>query len=239
MKQIVIFSIILMSISGSLLAQKSILYSYHIDYFHSNDSLGYRIFGNVVDPIEIPSSSRLDIGLSGIKTINSYFRSDTIFVDLIWNNCGDINSTMLLGFFDFDTSSSVNMVLPDRPLITRLMLANEDCDTAAGKPHLNGVVDTIIYGTANTHFAANEAGNNAKAKVYPNPNYGLLNIEGVQSISLIRLLQLDGKEVFKQVERDLNVNTRSIDISSVPTGIYILELVQVNGLITHSLITKQ
>jgi len=53
--------------------------------------------------------------------------------------------------------------------------------------------------------------------VYPNPSTGILHVDSQEDIHGIILYDLRGKEVYR-----IGRETTSIDISSLPSGIYVL-----------------
>jgi len=72
-----------------------------------------------------------------------------------------------------------------------------------------------------------ESASNTSFKVFPNPATSILFIEGIRTVSEVKILNMLGKSVFKQ---NPNADKVSIDISAIPRGIYILSIKYENGL---------
>jgi hypothetical protein len=68
-------------------------------------------------------------------------------------------------------------------------------------------------------------------KVYPNPTLGKVNIDGLE-ISEIKLFDINGRLI------NVYQSTSSIDISSLPKGIYTLELMANTNLVTAKIIKE-
>lgn len=59
------------------------------------------------------------------------------------------------------------------------------------------------------------------SRIYPNPAVDFLTIELKKEIDLLRILSVDGQEVYAQTQPQLN---NQIDISSFRTGLYLIQM---------------
>ena len=100
-------------------------------------------------------------------------------------------------------------------------------------------VDGIVGSLDNPvvlHFGPMDVEENASAnvKIYPNPSEGIFNIEG-KGIRKVSVIDAYGQVVlFKEVANDI----MQIDLNGKATGIYMLQVVTDNGIMTRQLIKK-
>lgn len=81
-----------------------------------------------------------------------------------------------------------------------------------------------------------ENGFGGNINIYPNPSKGNINIDlGQNKAVTIKLVSVEGKEVF---EENLNDNFITLDISSYPQGIYILQISDGENESFHRIIKK-
>jgi len=73
-----------------------------------------------------------------------------------------------------------------------------------------------------------------KPLVYPNPSAGQLNIENIEQETLIQIYNLNQQLIVEQI-----FNSQSIDISLLPSGLYVLKLSTKSGQAYSQLITKE
>lgn len=60
--------------------------------------------------------------------------------------------------------------------------------------------------------------------IYPNPTVGMLNIVCDENLDQLVVISLDGKVIFQ--ENNLQAGTSSIDLSDLPSGTYLIQLVR-------------
>lgn len=91
--------------------------------------------------------------------------------------------------------------------------------------HLNSVI-------CNTHGIPDQAGATDEFRIYPNPVSSRINIEAadISNEYIVRLFNLAGLLIMKEA-----VNARNIDVSGIPSGVYILDISH-NGKSSHCLI---
>ncbi|MGB0403275.1 MAG: T9SS type A sorting domain-containing protein [Salibacteraceae bacterium] len=68
--------------------------------------------------------------------------------------------------------------------------------------------------------------NNDKVSVYPNPASNVLNIENLAGYSQISLVNSIGEVVLSE---KINYSSNQFDVSNLPSGIYVLQLITENG----------
>ncbi|TDU40015.1 putative secreted protein (Por secretion system target) [Gelidibacter sediminis] len=78
--------------------------------------------------------------------------------------------------------------------------------------------------------------------VYPNPTYGDVNIKisGLTNLSSIHLYDLSGKALYNETINDGEIQsyTKTLDLSQYTSGIYLLQLVDDNRVVTKKIILK-
>ncbi|MBE9481448.1 MAG: S8 family serine peptidase [Bacteroidetes bacterium] len=103
----------------------------------------------------------------------------------------------------------------------------------------NVFVDNIMI--SNTTNISEKNTGSVNLKLYPNPSEDILNIiiSGVDDIFNLSIINMQGQEVY--TEKSVNFsNTKniSIDISNLPTGIYVLSLTSDKNKVNEKLIIK-
>jgi hypothetical protein len=73
-----------------------------------------------------------------------------------------------------------------------------------------------------------------EVSVFPNPTTGLVYVNGIQTSASVKVINLVGKEV---INTEINANG-TIDMSSVPAGIYMLVIENANGAISTKKVIK-
>jgi hypothetical protein len=106
-----------------------------------------------------------------------------------------------------------------------------NADIAIGDVDGNGTKDIIIVGYSTTRIAemytnsgailnVEKAVTSENLNIYPNPTNGLLNMNSRNNnVKKAQLFDITGRMV-----KDINVNSSTIDITSFPSGIYMLKL---------------
>ena len=77
--------------------------------------------------------------------------------------------------------------------------------------------------------------NSALLRLYPNPTIGRLSVKGVNFPYAVRVFDLTGRVVWKSY----NVNNNEIDLSTLLTGIYLVEITGISGIRSVSRIIKR
>ncbi|MEI7979192.1 MAG: T9SS type A sorting domain-containing protein, partial [Bacteroidota bacterium] len=67
--------------------------------------------------------------------------------------------------------------------------------------------------------------------IYPNPSVGSINIDYNERFSTINIINLQGKTV-------LQSNQKSIDISGLENGIYIVQIATENGVLNSKFVKQ-
>jgi PKD repeat protein len=162
-----------------------------------------------------------DLALTGEIIVNNQYNT-TVELGLNASNATDV----LWDFGDGNTSTEFNPIhIYDiiGPYTITCTLSN-DCGSIITEYQ----IDLNASGTENLI-----AGN----KVYPNPASDLIFIDNENGeISTIKLLGSQGAVVLQQ---SLTTGTNKIRVNHLPTGIFILEMVDHDGSLTHKLITLQ
>jgi len=98
------------------------------------------------------------------------------------------------------------------------------------------LTDSIIGWTSNCAEAITKStcdqpatiGENELAvSVYPNPSNGLVTVNSTETISQVQVIDLGGRIILMDENKDFNSTT--IDLTSVPAGVYILKIQFING----------
>lgn len=80
-------------------------------------------------------------------------------------------------------------------------------------------------------------------KVYPNPSNGILTLEILDQrfqLSRVRIFDVDGRELMqKNISRNGTANVFELDLSSYKKGVYILQLISPNKVITRRVMVKE
>lgn len=73
-------------------------------------------------------------------------------------------------------------------------------------------------------------------RMYPNPSSGLVNFEGIKGVKQIQLLNVTGNVLrSKNIE---NTNTAFIDVTNIPSGVYLVAMQTDEGKFFNKLIVK-
>jgi hypothetical protein len=111
--------------------------------------------------------------------------------------------------------------------VVTLTIANNNICTSV-------YADSVIVGPAGVDEVA---GNNSSVKILPNPNNGSFSIlfdNAVNGAVTVKLMALDGREVYDQQFTATNDNELTIKTSDLPAGLYIASIyVDGSGVITQ------
>lgn len=100
--------------------------------------------------------------------------------------------------------------------------------------NLGSVYVDNIYLHDNTVLSSDNF-NLAKVKLYPNPTSNVLNVESIGNIQNIAIYNVLGQEV---INRQINQNTVSLDVSDLNAGIYIIKTM-VDGNVSSTKFIKE
>lgn len=78
--------------------------------------------------------------------------------------------------------------------------------------------NSTMVGDVQTTFLAVNEFNQSNITIYPNPATEFINITGLENIKSVKIISSDGKLV------STSLNTKSINISKIPLGIYFVEI---------------
>jgi len=70
-------------------------------------------------------------------------------------------------------------------------------------------------------------------KIYPNPNDGILNISGLSGSANLQILSIQGRQIQNQA-----IDSKRVDLSDLPKGIYILRIDTGEKILTKKLIMR-
>ena len=144
---------------------------------------------------------------------------------------GDDHGFMEQGeFWEYDSETDEWTQLPSHPGISRWAPGSFVIDGAvyflAGQNRQNGVILNDMWKyqlTAPTSVA--EAKTPSNISIYPNPAYNELNVLSDVAIQQVRLLSILGEEMSLSYDNIL-------DVTQIPSGIYIIETTDKNNTIT-------
>lgn len=89
----------------------------------------------------------------------------------------------------------------------------------------NSVEVLALYNYQNTLGSQNFTSNSLKASIYPNPTSDNINIEMENEVKSVEIYSLLGQKV-------LSVNTKNINVSNLPKGVYMVRIEDTNNTIT-------
>jgi len=112
--------------------------------------------------------------------------------------------------------------------------ALDQTDSWAGYGSFNLEIANAIFPTMN--FTGNVNENNLDLSVYPNPAENVLNIDAAESLSSVKVIGMDGRVV---VNKEVNGNSTSVDVSGIEAGSYYYEVVSSKGIVSRSSFVKQ
>jgi hypothetical protein len=119
-------------------------------------------------------------------------------------------------------------------------------DTAQSfTPQINGsyavIVDNGSCSDTSACFVINNVGITenelSTIQIYPNPTHNTLTIKSEIVIDEIRIYTIEGKKI--TIQRKINNTSITIDLSTSKSGVYLVEVVDINGDSKISKITKQ
>ena len=164
-------------------------------------------------------------------TITAAYQSDKLHAWIDWNKDGDFtdaNEQVCDGVDASSGSVTFNVAAPSSFTMadngnTRMRIRLEDSEhegneTPCGDSKYGEVEDYTIHIDI-TQDVNNIAVNNFN--IYPNPNNGVFNIETTSNNSNIKITDISGKVVFNN---STNKSFNTIDLSSVKSGIYFIEV---------------
>ncbi len=102
------------------------------------------------------------------------------------------------------------------------------------------VTQEVYQSAINTNWVAGiDNPNQVDALVYPNPTNSVLNIDFDQELSedaLVTLTDLSGKVIFSETRKSDNQNKIQLDLGSLPDGIYVLNVVSGNYMLSERVV---
>ncbi len=213
----------------------------NLEYFDCSDNLlstidvsnntSLRYFGCISNSLSSLDVSN-NVDLTSLYCYSNTLSSIDVFsnVDLIEFKCHanmltslDVSNNAALTSLSCHTNSltSLNMANGNNTNVTSFQSANN--------PNLTCIqVDDVTYSTANwtsidaaSSFSTNCAGNiginetlNLDINIFPNPTTGIVTFSSTESIAIVEIYNLTGQKV------NQFSNTKTIDISNLPSGIY-------------------
>jgi len=97
------------------------------------------------------------------------------------------------------------------------------------------IFDTLCNGMP-SRVSVSTLQENTIVTIYPNPTYNLLNIDNLKANSTYRLLSMVGATM---QQGSLNKGSNSISIQAIPTGLYLLEIIDEEGKRSISKVVKE
>ena len=180
----------------------------------------YTIDGFLSDYVQ-GANATLNIDLGGTVAGNTY---DQVTVgDDVTSLDGTLNVSLLNDFAP-EIGDSFTVLLPDGSLSGTFATVNlpelpegriwDDVSYSSA----NGVVITVIE---NPVLSVTDFNNQSNFQLYPNPTVDKINIQGLNDIVDAEIFTLDGKKV---ISTTMNSTSKSINVESLETGIYILNI---------------
>lgn len=65
---------------------------------------------------------------------------------------------------------------------------------------------------------------NSEIRIYPNPSTGLFNLTGVEEGSNVRVYSIGGQEMFNMISRTSSTQISPVDLSDLPSGLYLMQI---------------
>ena len=131
-----------------------------------------------------------------------------------------------------ETTKSIT-VSPEESTVYSVMVYHAlDSDTANVTVNVIDLVDEDIL----------DDSTNLKFLIHPNPTNGELHVKvsGLTYLSSIHLYDLSGKSLYSEIinESDHHTYVKTLDLSNYATGIYLLQLVNNNSVITKKVVLR-
>ena len=165
----------------------------------------------------IASNSNNNINNAGSSTnsINySYLQNENPI------GTGNIDGTSVTSPMFTNSENDDYSILSGSPLVNagNNTIANEPLDLAGNPRIFDGIIDIGAYELQSTLSITNTFANDFK--IYPNPTSNILNIKTNSIEYSYNLYNIQGQEILKAKHQ----TARTIDISKLPSGIYMLKL---------------
>lgn len=137
-------------------------------------------------------------------------KNDWILVQDTFVTRIDEASWLIIGNFETDTSSCISLI-----------------DTISGLEDKSYyyIDDVSVVALANIPNSINEK-EAFDFSVYPNPSSQVVRLESQRQLNNVRLLDILGKEVFR---KDITGTANILDISGMPTGVYMIQVSDTEG----------
>ncbi|MCB0840432.1 MAG: T9SS type A sorting domain-containing protein, partial [Bacteroidetes bacterium] len=190
-----------------------------ISYISGND-MGYRIFDNIPFVFQRVQQYpfHMEAGYSSGST-GAYWQ---MYAD--WNQDGtfdQVNEQIFSGGPQSDSVKGYFTVPGDAKLgktRLRIMIGSDTLSQGCGD---------ILYGEVEDYCITVDAGvglealSESRLNIYPNPTKGFVYIESDQPVGLVKIINLQGKEVFQQTG---SIPKWEIDLTGIASGVYFIQV---------------
>jgi hypothetical protein len=147
---------------------------------------------------------------------------DGLYADSIAEHMGTSLFTVVVPYISEGTPALTYEGEGFRSIFTTLDFA-AITDTEARDEFMYRIVDWLMYGASGTGEGSIAS---KEILVSPNPAKDYVNIGMIEKIKELRLINSQGQVVYHQ---DVNNIKTRIDVSQLPTGIYIVQAITANG----------
>jgi hypothetical protein len=146
----------------------------------------------------------------------------------LWNFDGANNLLTALNVANGNNTNVTSFFADNNPNLTCI----EVDDVAYSTTNWTNIDASASYSTNCSSVGINEI-SDAAIEIYPNPSSSQITINTTDQIQAIRIIDLTGKTV-----RTVTQNTRKIDVSRLPKGLYVLQLTTANGIVNSRFVKE-
>jgi hypothetical protein len=182
----------------------------------ANNWIGYRIYDVLVSSISVQSQG-------GASTISTNSGTLQLTTTVLPTNATIANVTWSV------TNGTGTATIDNNGLLTAA--TNGTVTVVATANDGSGISGNMVITISNQTTGIHEI-NNFQARIYPNPTTGLVTINTTEVLEKIEIYEITGK----QIAHYSAVNT--LDLSSLPKGIYIIKLYSGNSVAIQQVVKK-
>jgi len=154
----------------------------------------------------------------------------------------DIRMIDKSGIIHTIAGTGINGFSGDNGLATKAKLSSpngvafDSCDNLYFSDKGNIRIRKITFNPFCWELDSKNIAQNTNINIYPNPTYNLLNIDNLKTNSTYRLISMVGATM---QQGTLNKGSNNISLQAIPTGLYLLEIIDEEGKRSISKVVKE